>query len=288
MNRRTFLRDTAIGAGVLCGVTPLLAAEKPEPLVIAVMDPLTIDLACSCIPGFAQRQYRVLAEHMQNDLNRPVSCVFSESLKSTFLKSPTGKIDLMIGMDDVVRHDAKYFKLEIDPVAKLTDLEGKTTHRGLFVVEKSDPAQKLADLKSHKIVFGPEYSRERRVEPIKMLEAAGITVPEKPFSVSSNKDAALEILENDDVSVPIAAILGDYSLKLMEGCKTVEKGSLRTVEKTPEVPFVAAFAVKTTGQDLVKKIRDALFSFGNDEKNLAAFESKTGFVSYDAISPTSR
>jgi len=277
MKRRTFI----FGLGTLLGASPLLAAQQSAPLVIAVMDPLALELACSCIPGFAQRRYRVLAEHLQKELGRPVVCVFSESLRATFMRSPTGKIDLLIGKDDLVKHDARDFKMEIEPLAKLTNLEGKTTHHGIFVVEKNDPAQTLEDLASHKIIFGPEHSTERHIEPVKMLRSSGVTVPDKPYSRSTDQAAAVEILENEDTEVLLSAILAAHSLKLMEGCRTIERGSLRILERTPEVPFVAAFAAKALGQDTVTKIRNSLFSFGKDEKNCIALESKKGFIAYE-------
>ena len=277
MKRRTFI----FGMGTLLGCFPLSAAEKPVPLVVAVMDPLALDLACFCIKGFAQRQYRVLAEHLQSELERPVACVFSESLKSTFLKSPTGKIDLLLGKEDAVLFDAENFKMEIEPLAKLTDAEGKTTHHGVLVVEKNDPAQTLGDLQTHQIIFGPEYSRERHIEPVRMLRQSGVAIPQKPYCLTSDKDAALKILDHSDgdVSVRMSAAMAAYSLKLMEGCQTVEKGTLRILARTSEVPFITAFAAKSLGRELVPKIRDAFLSFGKNEKNLVALESKSGFIS---------
>ncbi|MCL2303878.1 MAG: phosphate/phosphite/phosphonate ABC transporter substrate-binding protein [Planctomycetaceae bacterium] len=277
MLRRTFV----LGVGTSLLTVPFLAAEKSAPLVIAVMDPFALDLACSCVKGFSQRKYNVLAGHLRGELGRPVTCVFSGSLRPTFSKSPTGRIDLVIGKDDVVRHEARSFKLEIEPLAKLTDLEGKTTHHGVFVVEKSDPAQTLGDLASYKILFGPEYSAERRIEPVKMLRSCGVTVPDKPDFRVSDKDAALEILDNEDPDTRICATLSAHALKLMEGCQTIEKGALRLLEQTPEVPFITVFAAKTLGQEAVKKIRNSLFTFGKNEKNLAALESKSGFVAYE-------
>jgi len=277
MKRRIFI----FGAGASLVSVPLWAAEQPAPLVIAVMDPLALELACSCIPGFAQRKYRVLAEHLQKELGRPVVCVFSESLRATFTRSPTGKIDLLIGKDDIVKHDAKEFRLEIEPLAKLTDLEGKTTHHGIFVVEKNDPARMLEDLASHKIIFGPEHSTERRVEPVRMLRSSGVTIPGKPYSSTSEKDAVMEIFENEDAAVRVCALVAAQSLKLMEGCQLIERGSLRILERTPEVPFIAAFTAKAPGPETVTEIRKSLLAFGKDEKNCIALESKKGFIAYE-------
>lgn len=284
MKRREFIKTTVLGTGALVAYSNVSPgrenAKEQSPLVLAVMDPLAIDLACACIEGFAQRKYRVLAEHLKTELDRPVSCLFSNALKPLITKSPTGKVDLIIGKDAEVKHYAKEAAMKIKPVAKLTNKDDKTTFRGYFIVKTEDAATSLADLKNHKIVFGPEYSTEKRIEPVKMLEKAGVVIPEKPYFKNTCKDAALEIVENESAQ-SICALSSDYALVLLEGCETIEKGVLRILEKTPEVPFITAFTSNDLDAKTARSIQHALFSFAKTEKNLAALESKSGFIPFE-------
>lgn len=278
MKRRDFMKKTALGTGGLLGGSPFLgAAEKKEPFVLAVMDPLALDLACSCVAGFAQRKYRVLAEHLKTVLDRPVDCVLSNALKPILAKSSTGKIDLVIGKDADTRYLAKQTGMTLHPLARLTNKNGDTTFHGLFVVKTDDPVQTLGEVKNHKIVFGPEYTTEKRIEPVRMLKKTGIIVPENPLFKNTCKDAALEILENES-GQPMCAVISDYAIVLLEGCDTIERGSLRILARTPEVPFITAFASNKSDEQATKSLFNALVSFGKNEQNLDALESKSGFV----------
>ena len=51
----------AVAWGLASGPLPARAASKPEPLLFVVMDPLSKELACACVKGYAQRDYRKLA-----------------------------------------------------------------------------------------------------------------------------------------------------------------------------------------------------------------------------------
>ncbi|MGB0762267.1 MAG: hypothetical protein ACPGPS_22145, partial [Rubripirellula sp.] len=63
------------------------AAESAQALTMIVMDPLAAPLSCPCVEGYAQRDYTVLAKHLETVLNRKVSVVFSESLPSALKKT---------------------------------------------------------------------------------------------------------------------------------------------------------------------------------------------------------
>src|SRR5438105_878625 len=52
-------------AGCVLGATPKLG---PEPALLVVMDPLARELACACVKGFGQRDYRKITTRLEKAL----------------------------------------------------------------------------------------------------------------------------------------------------------------------------------------------------------------------------
>ena len=273
---------TLVVVSVLLGLCGLVAAE--EPLTMLVMDPLAAPLACPCVEGHAQRKYDKLAEFLTRHLGRPVRAIFAEDLAKALRSEPSGHVDLIIGKQSVVKFDAKESRVPIRPLAMLTGKDGTTTVTGLFVVLAKDPAKQLADLKGYKVFFGPVESAEKHEAAIAALRAAGIDVPEKPETRSGCSDAALEMIR-DKGKHRLAAVISSYAMPLLEGCHTVEKGSLRMIGHTKPVPFITVFATDRVSEDLGKKIQASLFVLFADLDLLKAMESKSGFVKMPAASP---
>src|SRR6187401_495456 len=100
---------------------PVLAEDaKPvapteQALSLVVMDPLAEPLSCPCVQGYAQRKYEKLAEYLSEKLGRPVNVTFAESFEKALAKEGCKTIDIAIGKDSVVRHDAKAAKLKVTP-----------------------------------------------------------------------------------------------------------------------------------------------------------------------------
>jgi outer membrane protein assembly factor BamB/ABC-type phosphate/phosphonate transport system substrate-binding protein len=256
-------------------VVPCHAEEKP-PLTLVVMDPLALPLSCPCVKGHAQRLYEKLGEHLEKELGRPVTVLFSDGL-SKILRAEAGKkVDLIIGKQSVVKFDAKINDLEIRPLAMLTDKEGKDTLTGLIVVAKDDPAKKLDDLKGYKILFGPPDCDEKYTAAAEALQKAGIELPTKLETRPGCSDSVLEMLEHREK--PTAAVISSYAAALLEGCGTIEKGAIRVVGETQPVPFVAVYAAQKMDKDILKKITSALESVKKHSDLLTALESKSGFV----------
>ena len=154
-------------------------ADK-APLRIVVMDPLSDQLACDCVEGYAQRKYDKLGTFLEKQLRRPVQIAYGENLKDV-LKLDTIKIDLIIGKHSVVLSDAAEAKMTIHPVARLTDKSGGTDLTGLFVVRHNDLANSIEDLEGYRILFGPEYDAEKSTAAMAALRAQGLSPPQ-PFS----------------------------------------------------------------------------------------------------------
>src|SRR5436309_1179746 len=95
------------------------AAEKGE-LTVIVMDPLSAELSCPCVAGYAQRDYAKLGKYLEKALGQPVKVYFAESLTHALKKKTEGKADIIIGKESVVRNEASENKLGATPIASLT------------------------------------------------------------------------------------------------------------------------------------------------------------------------
>src|SRR5580765_8755396 len=117
---RPFHRRQFMKAGVLALGVPVAAAcasDPKEPLALVVMDPLAAPLACSCVKGYAQRDYEKLAKHLEKSLGRPVAVFFGTSLSAVMAGKSNGKADIVIGKESVVKYQAKEQKIDVKPVA---------------------------------------------------------------------------------------------------------------------------------------------------------------------------
>jgi outer membrane protein assembly factor BamB/ABC-type phosphate/phosphonate transport system substrate-binding protein len=277
-------RTAIVIAALFVALSRFAVAE--EPLTMLVMDPLAAPLACPCVEGHAQRKYDKLATFLTKRLDRPVKAVFADDLGKALRGEAHGGVDLIIGKQSVVKFDAKENHLQVRPLAMLTGKDGATTLTGLFIVRAKDPAKKLSDLKGYTVLFGPAESVEKHDAAIAALRAAGVEVPKKPEVRGGCSDAAIEMIE-DKENRKMAAVISSYAMPLLEGCHTVEKGSLRMIGQTSPVPFITVFVTNRVNEDLAKKVQKALFGLTSDIDLLPALESLRGFVEMPEETPTS-
>ena len=252
-----------------------------ETFVIAITDPLSKQLACDCVAGFAQRDYRALVDHLRiadPDRFGGIELVFAGSLQAAIEKSSEKRVDMIIGKDSVVRAELQQAKMPAWGIARLTNKDGEVTFTGLVVVAADDPAQSVADLKNHKLVLGPPDCDEKHAAAIKLFTRHGVTVPEKPEIAKNCTEAGYAILENES-DQPVAAVVSDYALALIEGCQTIEKGALRVIDKSEPVPFIGVFVIgNVDSTETMGVLSNALSTL--NPKQLEALESKKGFVPY--------
>ena len=225
------------------------------PVNIIVMDPLAGPLACSCVGGYAQRNYDALAVFLSSKIGRPVNIVFGENLVET-IKQKSVKPDVIIGKYSTVVFDSARASLEMSPVASLTGKDGSSELYGMFVVADDDSAKNVSDLSGHTICFGPKWEDEKHSAAIEILKRNGISLPKKIETSSSCSGAALAVAEKDFD----AAIVSSYAMPLLEGCSTIDKGSLRIIGKTEPVPFVTAFVRESLDKATREAITDALLA----------------------------
>jgi len=276
MNRLAIVFSFVLPA--IIGTTSTRAEER---LNVVVMDPLAAPLACDCVGGYAQRDYGVLAKFVEKRIGRDIKVYFSDNLTKVAAdiakKKNGGKVDLIIGKRSLVEFDAAKCKLTVEPLAMLSGTDGKTTFTGLFVVPNKDKAKSLADLKGYRVLFGPEDSDEKHSAAMAALREAGIPVAEKPEIRFGCSESALEVIENKSKK-PAVAVISSYAMALLEGCGTVDKGSLRLIGETKPLPFITVAATQSVDLQTRKKILDALLAVGENARLLKKMESKDGFV----------
>ena len=275
LKRMGFLAALAVIviSGARCSRPAARPAPPAKPLRVVVMDPLADQLACACIPGYAQRRYPQLCEFLARKLGRPVAFVHAEDLAGA-LDLCDGKADLIIGRRSLVTFDAAETATRVRPIAMLTDKQGRTELAGLFVVRPDDPAKTIADLAGRTIVFGPADSAETHADAMAALAAAGVKLSGKPEAKSGDGAVALAVIENE----ADAGVLADWSLPLLEGCGTIDPGSLRVIGRTAPAPFVTVFATARVDAATEKAVLQALQAVRTDAEVLKIMESRDGFV----------
>jgi ABC-type phosphate/phosphonate transport system substrate-binding protein len=254
----------AVAAWALLTPTARAAEAKSEEVTLVVMDPMALELSCPCVKGYAQRNYNKLAAFLTKELGRPVKVHFADNLTTALKVKTSGKADLLVGKDSVVRAAAKTNKIDLAHVAALTDKAGKTTQTGLWVVAAKDPALTVADLKGHELLFGNADAREKYEAAIALLKESEVKVPEKVATCGSCSDAAAKIMKANEEGKKLAAVISSYAQPLLEGCGTVKKGDLRVIGETDPVPFVSAFVNEKLSTDERAAIQKALLAVAKD------------------------
>ncbi|HIQ19691.1 MAG TPA: hypothetical protein EYH34_00425 [Planctomycetes bacterium] len=247
--------------------------DSAQPLRMVVMDPLSNQLACACVPGYAQRDYQRLAQHLERELGRSVEVFYSESLM-TCRPAKAGEVDLVVGAFSVVRYDAAEVGLAVRSVAMLTDQQGAVTHTGLFVVRREDTARSIEDLAGRRLLFGPEEWLEKHQAALAALEAFGLPVPSPLETRPACDAAALAVIEEE----ADAAVISSHALPLLKGCGTIGPDELKVVGRTDPAPFIGVFASGRVDGQLEEAIAEALSRVSRDSSLLKVMESRSGFV----------
>jgi ABC-type phosphate/phosphonate transport system substrate-binding protein len=243
------------------------------PVYIAVMDPLALENACACVEGFAQRDYKALADYLKAKLDRNVEVTFCESIENAF--EQIGHLpDILIGKKSVIEFDGKKTNTSLVHIAMLTGKDGKTTLTGLFVALSDCKIEKISDLKGLKIAFGPEDSDEKHSAALSALKEYDI---EKPSDILTCGTCSISVMEVINGQAD-AAVISSYALPLLIGCQTVGNGELKVIGKTAEVPFVAVYTTQQVNPFDAESIQQVLLDACQDKSLMIKLESMHGFV----------
>jgi outer membrane protein assembly factor BamB len=252
--------------------------------MLVVMDPLARELACACVKGFGQRDYRQLAARLGAALRQRIGVEFSDDLAETLAGIGPGREVIVVGERSLVVHGAKRAGLKSHPVCELTGLDGSTTVTGLFVARADDPAKGLKDIAGRKVFYALVESDAKHAAALEALRAMKLEPPVEPVLRTSGNDAALDVVDSS-ASPPPVAVIPSYSLRLIEGCGSIKKGDLKVIGETAAVPFITVFLSDNIASDKQAKIRNSLLSMKGDAKLLQWMESRDGFKPVDSPKP---
>src|SRR5688572_5949737 len=167
-----------LSLGVGCASTestksPQQAPPKPaEPIVLVVMDPLAKELACACVEGFGQRDYRKLAAHLQAAVGRAVAVEFSDDLADTLAVVGAEREVIVVGERSLVVHGAQRAQLKASPVCELTGMDGSTTDTAVFVARANDPAKDLKGIGGRKVFVALAEADDKHAATLAALRSA--------------------------------------------------------------------------------------------------------------------
>jgi len=252
------------------------SAKEPQPILFVVLDPLAKELACACVKGYGQRDYRKLAAKLESNLKQPVSIEFSDDLAETMALATPGQEVIFVGEQSRASEDAKKAGLKSRPLCELTDPEGSTSVVGTFIVRASDSAKELKDISGRKLFFGLADTEQNHSAVQTALRAAGVESSGPPEKRAAYTDAALDLLDSSSTPLPVAVIPG-YGLRLLEGCGSVKRGELRVIGQTEPLPFVTVFVGDNIPAEKREKIQKSLLDVRSDATLLKAMESRDGF-----------
>ena len=285
--RNAIVRLCAAALAMVLSVAGL-SGKPPEkkPAVLVVMDPLAKELACACVKGFGQRDYRKLAAKLEATLDQPISIEFSDDLGETIGIVGLEREIIVVGEPSLVERGAGRAKLKYHPACKLTSLDGSTTVEAAFVARASDPAKELKDLAGRKVLVGFDEADAKHAAALKALEAAKLGPPAVLERRGAGNEAALDVLDSTGPSSPVAVIPG-YALRLLEGCGSIAPGDLKVIGQSEAVPFITAFLSDNVAAEKERKILGVLLGLKRDAKLLKAMESRDGFIPMNSAKSSS-
>src|SRR4249920_2732358 len=114
------LRFLAVALALLLGVghgSGKPPKNAPEPILLVVMDPLAKELACACVKGYGQRDYRKLAARLEKAIKQKVSVEFSDDLAETLAAASPGREVIVVGDQSLVAAGAKKAALKCHSVS---------------------------------------------------------------------------------------------------------------------------------------------------------------------------
>lgn len=266
------------------GMTSSSVADDKSELTLVVMDPMAAPLACDCVKGYAQRKYEELGKFLTGQLGRKVTVFWAESLEAALEKSG-GRADLIIGKHSVVLSDARAAKMEVRPLAQLTDLKDEVVQTGLIVVRSNDVAKTVDHLKGYRILFGPADCDEKSAAPFALLKEHNVPLQIPLETAPSCSTAAVTLMELP-VDVKAAAVISSYAEPLLEGCGKVKKGDLRVIGESKPVPFITMFVRSSISEKDKSRISEALDEVGLNAQLLIDLETASGFRPWEEPAAT--
>ena len=278
------LRKTALTTGLIAllagmtwpligcndGPAPGAAVEHSDPFRLIVMDPLADHFTCRCAPPSSWHHYAGLRQFLADGIAREVELLFAEDLAEV-LQRLDGPPGIIVGKQHTVQVQARAIGLPLHPIARLSDGDGSTTFRGLFVVTEHEEADTISELRGRRITIGPEQNEEKHGAALAALGAAGVRV-EEPLILQRCPLVALAVYNGESD----AAVISDYALPMLSSDSFFPAGSLRVLGETGPVPFLTVFSGPGLAGEEIPVVR-VLMKVASEPRLLADLKSRDGF-----------
>jgi len=269
---RVLALSALLGSGCARGLQ-LSSMPQVAPLQVLVLDPLSDQIACDCVAGYAHRDYGRLGEALSREVGCDVAVHYAEDLSAQQESLATGRW-LIVGKDSSQRHTSDQLGVELHALARLRGLDGTANLCGLFVAAVGSGIDSLDDAVGRSICLGPTDAVEKDRLAVEALAVLGVVLP-SPIRRATDCTAAALAVVDGDVDI---AVVSSYALPLVEGCGAIQPGVLNVIGRTGTAPFITLFASPSIGEVERIRIREGLLRLNRDAPLMKAIESHGGFV----------
>ena len=251
------------------------AANKPRPVQIAITP-------CTEILKTFQ-EYQPLAAYLERQLHQPVKLIIPKDFPEFERLVKEGGVEFTFQAPHTYVRLAHLYNREM--LLKALTPEGATKHRGVIIVRKDSPLQRIEDLKGKYVLFGAENDMAKSLSAKRLLATRGID-PDKDLRGYKHDGSCESIALNVFLKTADAGAICDYSFKnINEPRNTTESEippkQLRVLGQTEEIPtwVFAARAGVDTG--LITRINTALTTLSpknNTQEEILESAEVGGFV----------
>lgn len=251
------------------------AVDKARPVQIAIT-PCT-----DILKTF--KEYQPLAAYLQQQLGQPVKLVIPKDFPEFERLIKEGGVEFTFQAPHTYVRLAHLYNREM--LLKALTPQGATKHRGVIVVRKDSPLQRVEDLKGKYVIFGAENDMAKNLSAKRLLAAKGVD-PDKDLRGYKHDGSCESIALNVFLKTADAGAVCDYSFKnINEPVNAAESEippkQLRILGQTEELP-TWVFAART-GVDakLIARVNEALTALSpknNKQEEILESAEVGGFV----------
>lgn len=258
-----------------CLAPPGQAADKPQPVRIAIT-PCT-----DILKTF--KEYQPLAAYLEQRIQRAVALVIPRDFLEFERFVKEGTVEFAFQAPHTYVRLAHLYNRAM--LLKALTPAGATKHRGVIIVRKDSPMQRIEDLKGKYVIFGAENDMAKNLSARRLLAAKEVD-PEKDLLGYKNDGSCESIALNVFLTGADAGAVCDYSFigidEAQDGSESeIPPKALRILGQTEEVPTWVFAARIGTDDGLVSRLTEALIAISpKDEEHREILESAEvgGFV----------
>ena len=251
------------------------AAGKPRPVQIAIT-PCT-----EILKTF--KEYQPLAAYLERQLHQPVKLIIPKDFPEFERLVKEGGVEFTFQAPHTYMRLAHLYNREM--LLKALTPEGAAKHRGVLIVRKDSPLQRVEDLKGKYVIFGAENDMAKSLSAKRLLAAKGIA-PDKDLRGYKHDGSCESIALNVFLKTADAGAICDYSFKNInepgnDAESEIPPKQLRILGRTEEIPtwvFAARTGIDAT---LIARVNEALIALSpknNEQEGILESAEVGGFV----------